>query len=139
MSSIPITHPQTDTTDSTDRLRVRSPEPHLPRFQRAGARLLLGLCSVVPLGGLVAILAYGPERPLSIAMGFGVLLWTALMIAMFGGYAFRNPRLAPQTRRAWLFLMVIGAPLTLPVYWAKHVWSPPYRRTGRPRRVVETG
>ncbi|MBJ69773.1 MAG: hypothetical protein CMN31_00130, partial [Sandaracinus sp.] len=44
-----------------------------------------------------------------------------------------------QTRRAWLFLMVIGAPLTLPVYWAKHVWSPPYRRTGRPRRVVETG
>lgn len=52
----------------------------------------------------------------------GVLVLFAFVATMmFASEAARNPELHPAKRVVWLLAIVIGSPLTVPLYWALHI------------------
>ncbi len=98
-------------------------DAHDPTHQTRLPRLILGLVALVPFVSLVmALVADGATRA---ALGYFHVLWTALLVLIFGTWMVKNPTLTLDRKLAWGFFFVLIAPLALPLYWRRHVWRAP--------------
>jgi len=94
-----------------------------PVHQSAIPRLLLGLIALVPAASFVAFLV--AEGPRQMAFGYFNVLWTALLALIFGGWMVKSGRFSFERKFAWVFSWVVAPPITLPLYWYRHVWNAP--------------
>jgi len=86
-------------------------------------RLLLGTIALVPAISLImALAAEGPEQA---GLAYFNILWTGLLILVFGGWMMSSKRFNLSQRFAWVFSWILAAPITLPLYWYRHVWNAP--------------
>jgi len=94
---------------------------HAPVHQSWLPRLVLGAIAIVPAISLVmALNAQGSEQA---ALGFFNILWTGLLMLVFGGWMVASKRFASGQKLAWVFVWLLAAPITLPLYWYRHVWG----------------
>jgi len=112
------THPR-----RLDRAKTTLENAHAPVHQSSLPRLVLGVISIIPAISLVmALVAEGSERA---GLGYFNLLWTGLLILVFGGWMVRSGRFSLEQKIAWVFSWILAAPITLPLYWFRHVWNAP--------------
>lgn len=112
------THPgRTPLADSSLR------DAHAPVHQSRLPRLVFGAIALVPAVSLGA--ALGAEGAEQVALGFFNVLWTGLLMLMFGGWMVTSRRFSSGQRLGWIFAFVLAAPLSLPLYWYRHVWQAP--------------
>lgn len=117
-TSFTNTHPS-----RLERAKTTLKNAHAPIHQSAIPRLLLGTISLVPAISLVmALSAEGPDQA---ALGYFNILWTGLLILVFGGWMVSSKRFSLSQRFAWVFSFLVAAPITLPLYWYRHVWNAP--------------
>ena len=99
---------------------------HDPTHQSRMPRLVLGLVAVVPAISLV--LALSTDGATQVAIGYLNILWTALLMLVFGGWMIRTAGFSLDRKIAWAFAFILAAPITLPLYWYLHVWKAPTAR-----------
>lgn len=118
MSSITNTHPA-----RLDRAKTSLKDAHAPVHQNRFPRLVLGLVALVPAISFVAALVSDGATQ----MGFAYLnlLWTGLLAIVFSGWMIRSGRFRLEQKIAWVFGFVVAPPITLPLYWYRHVWNAP--------------
>ena len=101
-------------------------DAHDPSHQTRLPRMILGLCALVPVASL-AILPF-MEGAARAGMGYFSLLWTGLLVLVFGGWMVKTQGVPLDRKVAWGFAFVLLAPITLPLYWYRHVWNAPVAR-----------
>jgi hypothetical protein len=117
----------TTTTNTHPRRRERAnatlENAHSPIHQSWLPRLVLGAIALVPaLSFLMALTAEGARQ---VALGYFNILWTGLLILVFGGWMIRSGRFSLDRKIAWVFAWLLAAPISLPLYWYRHVWNAP--------------
>ena len=103
----------------------------IPRWG-VGARVALGVLSlialIIPLVLLaVALLTPGSDAVDTQLLGgsFGMFIFHGLLVLFFVSFVIQNPRIE-QERALWIAGLLFAAPLTLPIYWWKHIWKAPF-------------
>jgi len=118
MTPITNTHPA-----RRERAQASLQNAHSPIHQSTFPRLLLGVVALVPAVSLAAaLLADGATR---MALGYFNILWTGLLMLVFGGWMVKSGRFSTDRKLAWVFSWILAAPITLPLYWVRHVWNAP--------------
>jgi len=96
---------------------------HAPVHQSWIPRLVLGAVALVPAISLVMALdAQGSDQ---VALGYFNILWTGLLMLVFGGWMMASKRFASGQKLAWIFAWLLAAPVALPLYWYRHIWQAP--------------
>lgn len=125
-----IAHPVT----APDRQKEREAnleEPHAAEHLSPGTRAVWGIVSFVPLvsgAAFLGALGTGAADPMVIGLGFFTLLWTGLALLFFGNRLFKLP-MRSEKRMTWGMALVALAPLALPAFWYRYIWSAPTART----------
>ena len=101
-------------------------DAHDPTHQKRFPRVVIGAVALVPLASLVALLL--TEGSTRMAIGYFSLLWTGLLVVVFGGWMMKGAGFSLDRKIAWAFAFILAAPLTLPLYWYRHVWNAPVGR-----------
>lgn len=96
---------------------------HSPIHQSALPRLVLGIIALVPAASLIAVAV--TEDATRMAFGYFNILWTGLLMLVFGGWMVKSGRFSTDRKIAWVFGWILAAPITLPLYWYRHVWNAP--------------
>ena len=118
MTTITNTHPA-----RMERAQASLKNAHSPIHQSALPRLLLGGIALVPAASLVAF--FLTEGATAMGIGYFNILWTGLLMLIFGGWMLKSGRFSLDRKVAWVFAWILAAPLTLPLYWYRHVWNAP--------------
>ena len=92
--------------------------------------VLLGVCGALFAWVFVSIWQHPPARgegppPLFLALFAGNCLYLALLLGLavfYAVHAMRNPRVEEARRPLWLVVLLLGAPLSMPVYWFLYLW-----------------
>ncbi|MBO6937864.1 MAG: hypothetical protein JJ863_23045 [Deltaproteobacteria bacterium] len=118
MSTLTNTHPA-----RMKRAQASLQNAHAPIHQSSLPRLVLGAVALVPAASLIAaLLTEGATR---MALGYFNILWTGLLMLVFGGWMLKSGRFSLERKIAWVFSWILAAPLSLPLYWYRHVWHAP--------------
>ncbi len=96
---------------------------HSPIHQSTLPRLVLGAISLVP--AISFVMALAAEGARQVALGYFNVLWTGLLILVYGGWMLRSGRFSLDRKIAWVFAWLLAAPISLPLYWYRHVWKAP--------------
>ncbi len=118
MPTITNTHPA-----RMERAQASLENAHSPIHQSTFPRLLLGAIALVPAASLIAALA--TEGATRMAFGYFNILWTGLLMLVFGGWMLKSGRFSTDRKVAWVFSWILAAPISLPLYWYRHVWHAP--------------
>jgi hypothetical protein len=92
--------------------------------------LLLGVCSALFAWVFTSLWQHPPARgegppPLFLALFGANCVYLALLAGLtlfYAVHAMRNPRIEEARRPLWLVVLVLGAPLSMPVYWYLYLW-----------------
>lgn len=87
-----------------------------------GTRLLLGLVAVAPAVLALTAISMGGQ-PIAYLLGIVAMLWATILLLCFVALLFRNERLDGVGRKTWMLAFLFAAPIALPMYWKRHVWS----------------
>ncbi len=107
-------------------------EQAVPAVPAGGARLVLGLVSLLPAGLITLAIFFrlidpsrGATLPSSLPlMGIYGLIGSNLAVIYFAVQALKHPYLDPLQRLGWTVVIVMLAPVALPVFWYRHVLHP---------------
>ncbi len=125
-----IAHPVT-APDSQKQREANLEEPHSAEHLSTGARAVWGIVAFVPMfagAAFLGALASGAADPTVIGLGLFTLLWTGLALLFFGNRLFKV-RMRSEKRVTWAMALVGLAPLALPAFWYRYIWSAPTSRT----------
>lgn len=117
----------------TNVITVRPPELRIgaretiPRWSTASRLMLGAITFAMPvIAGALATwsLTYGASPPpVMLGLVFGFFIVHGLLTLFYVAFAGQNPRL--RSRGRWMTSLVLGGPITIPVYWLIHVWGAP--------------
>lgn len=96
---------------------------HAPVHQSALPRLVLGLIALMPAVSFIAALQ--AEGAAQMGYAYFNVLWTGLLALTFSGWMFASGRFSKEQKFAWVFSWIVMPPLSLPLYWFRHVWNAP--------------
>jgi O-antigen/teichoic acid export membrane protein len=93
--------------------------------------LLLGVGGVLFATTFLSMWQHPPTRvegppPLFRAMFAVNCLYLALLVGLalfYAVHAMRNPRIEEARRPLWLVVLLLGAPLSMPVYWYLYLYT----------------
>jgi len=113
------------TLTKTARARSQSlsTDAHSPVYQSTLPRLVLGLIALVPAASLIA--AFQSQGATQMGYAYFNILWTGLLALTFSSWMFGSGRFSSEQKLAWIFSWIAMPPLTLPLYWYRHVWNAP--------------
>lgn len=109
------------------------PSPHAPPRMSRAARFAVGVVAFGPLIGLAAALSAGLESAAGLGIAIGTLFWSTMALFLFGGYLLGGCRFSGVQQAGWSLAFLFAAPLSLPLFWFRHVLGAPRRPVHRAR------
>lgn len=126
---MPYTNPPSRDAHPRDKALTEQAVPAIPA---GGVKFILGFASLLP--GAVLLLAIffrlldpaqGVTLPATVPLiGIYGLIGSNLAVIYFVVLALKHPYLDPLQRLGWAVVIVALAPVTLPVFWYRHVLYP---------------
>ena len=111
--------------DTQRRFIAELEEPHAPRHQTAGTRILWGVISFVPLACLAMVAL--TSGSVQVLFGALAMFWSGLCLLFMGNRLFRL-ELDPGSRTRWGLALLLLAPFAIPTFWWRFIYNAPTSR-----------